>query len=420
MSYRKQFDVVVIGGGPAGMMAAGRAAECGASVVLLEKNSRLGEKLLISGGGRCNLTNAEPDRHNFLAKYADAAKFLHSPFSKFGVEETLQFFHDRNMQTKVEPGNRVFPTSDRSQSVFDVLEGYMKDGGVMVRTGIEVASIQVKKGLIAGVIFSDGTEILGKRYILATGGKSHPETGSTGDGFRWLSNIGHTIIDPDPSLVPVRVKDKWVKELSGLSFDDVKLSILQGGKKQESKRGKLLFTHFGLSGPLVLNMSKDIGESLKYGETEVSVDFFPTLDVPTLDKKIQEVFSENLNKQIKNVLKEIAMPLLVPVLLSLADIDPDKEVNSITREERTVLGKLLKDFRLTVSGLLGPEKAIVTSGGVALHEVDFRSMQSRLYPNLFLIGDILDIDRPSGGYSLQLCWTTGYVAGDAATLTGLR
>lgn len=417
MAYKEQFDVVVIGGGPAGMMAAGRAAECGARVVLLEKNARLGEKLLISGGGRCNLTNAEPDRHNFLAKYTDAAKFLHSPFSKFGVEETLRFFHDRNMPTKVEAGNRVFPASDSSQSVFDVLEGYMREGGVRVIPGSVVSSLETKGGFVTGVVLKGGNRIEGKRYILATGGKSHPETGSTGDGFGWLSDIGHTVADPDPSLVPIRVKEKWVKELSGLSVDDVKLSILQGGKRHESKRGKLLFTHFGLSGPLVINMSRDISEFLKYGETIVSVDFFPTIDIRALDMKIQGVFSENLNKRIKNILKEFATPLLVPVLLRLASIDLDKAVNSITREERMELGRLLKDFRLSVSGLLGPERAIVTSGGVALPEVDFSSMRSRLYPNLFLIGDILDIDRPSGGYSLQLCWTTGYVAGDASALT---
>ena len=417
MSYRKQFDVVVVGGGPAGMIAAGRAAECGASVVVLEKNSRLGEKLLISGGGRCNLTNAEFDRRILLEKYKEAEKFLHSPFSKFGVVETLQFFHDRNMPTKIEPGNRVFPVSDNSQSVFDVLEAYMKDGGVTVQNGSVVSSLEVTEGFVTGVILKGGNRVEGKKYILATGGKSHPETGSTGDGFRWLSDIGHTIIDPDPSLVPVRVKEKWVKELSGLSFDDVKLSILQGEKKQGSRRGKLLFTHFGLSGPLVINMSRDISEFLKYGETNVSVDFFPTIDIPAMDKKIQEVFAKHLNKQIKNSMKELALPLLAPVLLRLANIDPEKEVNSVTKEERHILGKLLKDFRLSVSGLLGPEKAIVTSGGVALHEVDFRSMQSRLYPNLFLVGDILNIDRPSGGYSLQLCWTTGYVAGEASSLT---
>lgn len=413
----QSWDVVVIGGGPAGMMAAGRAAECGASVMLLEKNSRLGEKLLMSGGGRCNLTNAEPDQHNLLAKYKEAAKFLYSPFSKFGVEETLRFFHDRNMPTKVEPGNRVFPVSDSSQSVFDVLERYMTEGGVTVRNGSVVVGIQASNGLMEGVQLSDGTLILGKRYILATGGKSHPETGSTGDGFRWLRAIGHTIIDPDPSLVPIRVKESWIKELSGISFEDAKLSIFQNRGKQGGGRGKLLFTHFGLSGPLVLNMSKDIGESLKYGETEVSVDFFPTLDAKKIDEKIQGIFSEHLNKQIKNVLQEIVVPLLVPVLIRLSGIDPEKEVNSITKEERLALVKLLKDFRLQVDGLLGPEKAIVTSGGVELSEVDFRTMQSRLYPNLFLVGDILNIDRPSGGYSLQLCWTTGYIAGESPTFS---
>jgi predicted Rossmann fold flavoprotein len=408
------FDVVVIGGGPAGMMAAGRAAECGASVILLEKNKRLGEKLLISGGGRCNLTNATSDPQVLLKKYGRAEKFLHSPFSKFGVDETLRFFHERDMPTKVEPGNRVFPMSDRSQSVFDVLEKYMDEGSVVIRPESVVVSIEAKKGLITGVVLKDGNCIVGKKYILATGGKSHPETGSTGDGFRFLKAIGHTIVNPDPSLVPIRVKESWIKELSGISFEDVKLSIFQGGKRQGRKRGKLLFTHFGLSGPLVLNMSRDIGESLRYGETEVSVDFFPTIDVKSLDMKILDVFSENSNKQMKNVLREIVAPLLAPVLLGLASIDPEKGVNSMTREERILLGKIMKDFRLSVAGLLGPEKAIVTSGGVALPEIDFRTLQSRLYPNLLLVGDILDIDRPSGGYSLQLCWTTAFVAGSSA------
>ncbi len=201
-----------------------------------------------------------------------------------------------------------------------------------------------------------------------------------------------------------------------MSFEDAKLSICQAGKKQSGHRGKLLFTHFGLSGPLVLNMSKDIGESLKYGKTEVSIDFFPTSDVKSLDTSIQDVFARNLNKQIKNVLRELVPPLFVPILLRLSDVNPDKEVNGMTREERRMLGKLLKDFRLLVMGLLGPEKAIVTSGGVALSEVDFSTMRSRLYPNLFLVGDILNIDRPSGGYSLQLCWTTGFVAGMSASL----
>jgi predicted Rossmann fold flavoprotein len=408
------FDVVVIGGGPAGMMAAGRAAECGASVLLLEKNQRLGEKLLISGGGRCNLTNATSDPQVLLKQYGRAEKFLHSPFSQFGVDETLRFFHDRNMPTKVEPGNRVFPMSDRSQSVFDVLEQYMEEGGVVIRPESVVVSIEAEGESIAGIALADGNRIVGKKYILATGGKSHPETGSTGDGFRWLKAIGHTILDPDPSLVPIRVEESWIEELSGISFEDAKLSIFQGGKKQGSKRGKMLFTHFGLSGPLVLNMSRDIGESLRYGETAVSVDFFPVLDAGKMDEYIRETFSGSLNKQIKNVLREIVVPLLVPVLLGLAGIDPEKEVNGITKEERLTLGKLLKDFRLTVAGLLGPEKAIVTSGGVALSEVNFSTMQSRRYPNLFLVGDILDIDRPSGGYSLQLCWTTAFVAGSSA------
>lgn len=400
------------------MMAAGRAAECGATVVLLEKNARLGEKLLISGGGRCNLTNAEPDIHNFLAKYKEAAKFLYSSFAQFGVSETLDFFHARNMQTKIEPGNRVFPSSDRSQSVFDVLKAYMGEGGVTVLSGSIVSSLEGADGNVTGVLLSNGKRIVGTRYILATGGKSHPETGSTGDGFTWLSALGHTIVPPDPSLVPIRVKEKWVKELAGLAFEDAKLSLVLEGKKQKGQRGKILCTHVGLSGPLVLNRSKEIGESLKHGETFVSLDFFPAMNATLFDRMLRDVLNTHANKQIQNALRECIPPLLIPILLRLAPIDPEKASHSVTREERLSIGMLCKDFRFTVAGLLGADKAIVTSGGVALSEVDFRTLQSRLYANLFLVGDILNIDRPSGGYSLQLCWTTGYVAGDSAGLIG--
>ncbi|MEK9151589.1 MAG: aminoacetone oxidase family FAD-binding enzyme [Patescibacteria group bacterium] len=415
-----KYDVAVIGGGPAGMMAAGRAAQCGARVLLLEKNSSLGAKLLITGGGRSNVTNAEFDRNVFLGKFRDASKFLFSPLAAFGVQDALDFFHAHGMPTKIEAEKRVFPVSDSAQSVWDALVQYMRQGSVTVLSGMEVTGIDAADGQISGIRLKNGDVVQAHAYILATGGKSRPETGSTGDGFRWLHSIGHTIVEPRPSLVPLRVRESWVYLLSGVSFPEAKLTVFQNGIKQGDKRafpprrGKILFTHFGLSGPLVLDMSRDISEFLQYGEVTVSLDLSPRMNIGELDAEVQSLFAPNKNKQIKNSLDGLVAPLLVPVLLRLASIEPEKPVHSISREERLALVRLLKDLRMTVTGLLGEDKAIVTSGGVALEEVDFKTMRSRLYPNLYLVGDILNIDRPSGGYSLQLCWTTGYVAGTAA------
>lgn len=414
MMQAMKYDVAVIGGGPAGMMAAGRAAECGARVVLLEKNASLGEKLLLTGGGRSNITNAEFDRNILLGKFGVAAKFLFSPLSRFGVQDAIDFFHALGMPTKVEAEKRVFPASDRSQSVFDALLRYMDQGGVTVLSDMEVAGLDVSDGEVTGVRLTDGERVEAHSYVLATGGKSRPETGSTGDGFRWLEKIGHTVIEPRPSLVPLRVREPWVHSLSGASFADAKLTVFQEGKKQESRRGKLLFTHFGLSGPLALNMSRNIGELLHGAPVILSVDLFPGTDMGEIDRRIQELFASQKNRQVKNSLDGLVAPLLVPVSLGLAGIDPDTPVHSVTRENRRALARVLKDLPMTVEGLLGTDKAIVTSGGIELAEVDFKDMRSRLYPNLYLVGDILNIDRPSGGYSLQLCWTTGFVAGTAA------
>lgn len=408
------YDVIVIGGGPAGMMAAGRAAEQGAKVALLEKNTSLGVKLLITGGGRSNVTNAEFDVHIFLAKFGAAGKFLYSPLSQFGVQSTLDFFHAHGMPTKVEAEKRVFPVSDSAQSVWDALVKYMRAGNVTILTGMEVVGLETNDRGITGVKLKNGSLMQGHSYILATGGQSRPETGSTGDGFRYLKHIGHTIVEPRPSLVPLRVRESFVTALSGVSFPDAKLTYFQKEKKIESRKGKVLFTHVGLSGPLVLNMSRNISQFLEYGQVPVVLDLMPDKNIGEIDHDIQALFESQKNKQIKNSLDGFLPPAMIPVFLELADINPETPVHSISRDERLKLVRLAKDFRLTVTGLLGTDKAIVTSGGVALEEVDFKYMRSRKFANLYLVGDVLNIDRPSGGYSLQLCWTTGYVAGTAA------
>lgn len=408
------YDVIVIGGGPAGMMAAGRAAESGARVALLEKNATLGTKLLITGGGRSNITNAEFDQHAFLEKFGVAGKFLYSPLSRFGVQDTLDFFQAHGMPTKIEAEKRVFPVSDQAQSVWDALVRYMRAGNVTILTVMEVAGLEIVGGDISGVRMKNKSLLQAHSYVLATGGQSRPETGSTGDGFRFLEKIGHTIVAPRPALVPLCVREAWVSGLAGVSFTDVKLSYFQREKKMESRRGKMLFTHIGLSGPLVLNMSRNISEFLEYGVVPVAFDFMPTKNIGEIDHEIQTLFEAKKNKRVKNSFDGFLMPAIMPVFLKLAGVNPEKPVHSVTREERMALARLVKDFRMTVTGLLGTDKAIVTSGGVPLEEVDCKYMRSRKYNNLYLVGDVLNIDRPSGGYSLQLCFTTGYVAGEEA------
>ena len=405
-------DVVVIGGGAAGMMAAGRAAEQGKSVLLLEKNADLGKKLLITGGGRCNITNNKTDTREMLAKYKGNDKFLFSAFSQFDVEAALAFFHERGCPTKEENEGRMFPVSNSSQSVYDVLYTYMKQGNVEIRKSSIVSGLKLPKsgdGII--VQTKSGNDFYAKSCILATGGTSRPETGSTGEAFMWLKKLGHTIIENDVALVPVALTDLWVKKISGLSFEEVKLTTFQHNQKQESYKGKLLFTHFGISGPMVLNMSKDIGELLKYGDVTIALDLFPKIDNGTLKQRLQTVLVEESNKKLKNVLSRLVPASFVSVVLALAEIDGETPNHSVSSEDRVKLVRQMKEIQLHVKGLLGKDKAVVSSGGVMLTEVDFKTMQSRVVPNLYLIGDVLNIDRPSGGYSLQLCWTTGYVAG---------
>ena len=415
------YDVAVIGGGPAGMIAAGSAAEnaakFGLKVILLEKNSSLGSKLLITGGGRCNVTNAEFDTRKFLSKYRDSDKFLFSVFSQFSVEDTIKFFNSRGMETKVEAGNRVFPVSDKAESVWNVLVEYMKKGNVEVKTNAVVVGFESdvnnsnNSKKIISVKLKNGEQIFANKFILATGGTSRPETGSTGDGFAWLKDLGHKVIPSDNALVPVMISDKWVKDAQGVTLQDIKLTTFQNSQKQESYKGRLLFTHFGISGPTVLNMSKDVNELLKYGEVIIRLDLLPELDHGMMNSRLQELFILDNKKMIKNSLGSFIPSALVDAVLTLSDIKEDTQNSNITREERLKLIEIIKGLPMNVEGLLGAEKAIVASGGVDLTEVDFKTMQSKLYSNLYLVGDILNIDRPSGGYSLQLCWTTGYVAG---------
>ena len=420
----KVWDVVVVGGGSAGMMAAGRAAERGRSVLLLEKNPTLGKKLLITGGGRCNITNNQPVVRGMLANYKASSKFLFSAFTQFGVRETLEFFEKRGLAIKEEDEGRMFPVSNKAKSVWDVLVHYMKREGVTVQTNSQITGISYNEHLKLIVLkFSDMFTVQAKACVIATGGVSHQETGSTGEGFVWLGKFGHTVIKNDLSLVPIVLKNTWVKKLAGVTLKNIKLTKYKNNTWQKEYKGKLLFTHVGISGPTVLNMSREVSELLSGKEgseyarvktsTEVTImlDLFPTLDTSDVRAKLQAMLVEQSNKKIKNVLSSLISPTLVDIVLMQAGIDSKTPNHSVRSEERKALVLVLKSIPLSVKGLLGKDKAVISSGGVALQEVNFKTMQSRILPQLYLVGDVLNIDRPSGGYSLQLCWTSGYIAG---------
>ena len=408
-----RFDLVVIGGGSAGLMAAGRAAERGKRVLLLEKNRKVGEKLRISGGGRCNITNAEFDARVLLRAYGKAEQFLYSLFSQFGVKDTLSFFESRGLPLVVEDRTRAFPRSQKAADVLRVLETYVRKGGVVVRTNAPVTEVHRAQDRITGVS-SGGNMYQAADYLFATGSVSHPETGSTGDGFTWLRDLGHTVRSPTPTIVPLAVKEEWVRELAGVSLADMTITFFADGKKVFSEKGKILFTHFGLSGPLILNSAHKVADLLHDGIVTAVIDPYPHTDIGALEKKIISIFDGNKNKALKNIVKH-----LVPdgmsrgVLMLLAkNLDVTKKVNLITKEERNVIVRTLKALPLTVRGLMGFDRAVIADGGVLLEEIDMRTMRSKKVPNLYVTGDLLNINRPSGGFSLQLCWSSGYVAGD--------
>ena len=418
-----KYNLAIIGGGPAGMIAAGHAGEMGSRVVLIEKNDRLGVKLLITGKGRCNITNAEEDLRKMVNMYRPNGKFLHSAFNKFSNIDIVDFFEQRGLKTKTERGNRVFPASDNSKAVLGSLKNYLRDNKVEIKLNSPAEKIITSKNnkKIEKIILKNKEEIIADNFVLATGGKSYPETGSTGDGYKWLANLGHKVIEPKPALTPIIVREKWVKKLEGLSLKNVEVS-LWNNRKIESLFGEALFTSNGLSGPVVLNLSNKISAfvprtSADEGNLRIKIDFKPALDYPTLDKRIQRDFEAQKNKQFKNSLDKLLPKKLIPVIIELSEIKRNKKINEITREERKKLIKLLKEFELNVKGLTGFTKAIVTSGGVDLKDVDPRTMKSKIIDNLYFAGEILDIDGPTGGYNLQVAWSTGYAVGENSLLT---
>ncbi|MBI4359161.1 MAG: NAD(P)/FAD-dependent oxidoreductase [Candidatus Nealsonbacteria bacterium] len=407
------YDVAVVGAGPAGMMAGIRAADSGAKVVLLEKNERPGRKLLLTGKGRCNLTNAEFDLRKLVENYGPNGKFLFHAFSVFGPKEVRAFFEDLGVETKIERGQRVFPVSDRAEDVLKALIRRLTQNKVDIIYNAEVVRIDASDQRIKKLILKD-REITAENYIFCTGGKSYPSTGSSGDGFRWAKNLGHRLKEPSPALVPLKIKEAWVPALQGLSLKNVEMTVFQAGRKEKKEFGECLFTHFGLSGPIVLDLSQKVGELLKRGEVKIMLDLKPALDHAKLDERIQRDFQANQNKSFKNSLADLLPRKLIPVIVKLSRIDPEKKVNHITRTERLGLVQLLKSLEMTPTGPLGFNSAIVTTGGVCLAEIDHRTMKSKIVDNLFFAGEIIDVEGPTGGFNLQICWSTGSLAGQSA------
>jgi predicted Rossmann fold flavoprotein len=414
MILNKIYDTIIIGGGASGMMAASSISK-NKKVLIIEKNNILGKKLLITGGGRCNLTNHELDLRKLLKNYKKAEQFLYSAFTQYSVKDTLDFFNKRNMPTKVEEYGRVFPVSDSARSVYNVLFKELNNRGVEVLSNARVTNIIHDNKSIEGVeVEINKRKIVykAKKYILATGGTSHPETGSTGDAFIWLRDMGHNVTEPKASLVPLRCNDVWIKKLQGLTLQDIKLNLFVDDKKVISKKGKILFTHFGISGPTVLNMSKEIGEYLdKKQKVSIGIDIMSGFDHGVLNKTLTDIFQNNPKKKITNILSDLINKNFVPVILKNSNIDENTVGNAVTKEMRITLIENMKNVKINIHGLLDENDAIVSDGGVDLKEIDFKNMKSKIIDNLYIIGDLLNIDRPSGGYSLQICWTTGYLAG---------
>jgi predicted Rossmann fold flavoprotein len=412
------YDLIVIGGGPSGMMVAGRAADLGARVLLLEKNKVLGKKLKMTGGGRCNITNAEFDVRKFLESFPESKEFLYSPFSKFSSKDTFTFFEKRQLPLVIEERNRAFPNTEKAADVFRVMERYVKRNGIDIKVGVRVASLQKNDGKIISVKTAKGEEFFADNFAIATGGLAVPETGSTGDGFNILKKLGHTISKPNPNIVPLTTDEKWVHSLSGSTLSFMTIRFIQDGKAKIKKTGKILFTHFGISGPLILNSAHEVKKLLASGHVTASIDMFPDTEENELDRRVLKLFDKNKNKLAKNIMLEILPLKLAETILTFPDINlSEREVNSITKEERKTLVKKIKNLTFEITGTLGFDKAVVADGGVVLEEVNFKNMTSMLYQNLYLLGDILNVNRPSGGFSLQLCWTTGWVAGSDVGLS---
>lgn len=398
--------VIVIGAGPAGMMAAITAGK-NHKVILLDGNDRIGKKLFITGKGRCNVTNAK-DISEFFEFIPGNPYFLYSSLYTFTNENTMEFFQNQGIELKVERGGRVFPKSDKSSDIIRGLSKGLKEAGVEVRLNSRVTDIKFENNSIKELTVNNSEKLKGDYYIIATGGASYPATGSTGDGQRYAEKGGHNIISLKPSLVPIEIKDEWVKELMGLSLKNVSVTIKEGKKSVYKEQGEMIFTHFGVSGPLILSGSRFIKEGKEY---TLTIDLKPALEINELDKRVQKDFQKYINKDFKNSLDDLLPKKLIPVIIKMSNIPENKKVNEITKEERRTLVSLIKGLSMKVSGLRGLTEAIVTSGGIDTKEIDPSTMKSKIINNLSFAGEVIDVDAFTGGYNVQIALSTGFIAG---------
>ena len=404
--------VLIIGGGAAGMMAAIAAAYNGNEVHVFEKNEKNGKKLFITGKGRCNITNAL-DIENHFANIMRNSKFLYSAYHCLDSYGVCTMIESAGVETKIERGNRVFPLSDKSSDVIYALNKMMRDIGVNIHLKSEIVSVSKENENII-LKEKNGKKHIGDACIIATGGISYPVTGSTGDGYKFAEKIGHTITERYPSLVPFNIKEEFCKELQGLSLKNVELKIQdETGKQYYSEMGEMLFTHFGISGPLVLSASGHISDKLKEHQFIAKIDLKPALSNEALDKRILKDFEENINRNFNNSLDKLLPKKLIPVIVELSGINQYKKVHEITKEERENLVKLIKELKMSISGARGYNEAIITKGGVSVKDINPKTMESKIVPGIYFAGEVLDIDALTGGYNLQVAWSTGYLAGSS-------
>ena len=414
MKNKQQYGAAVIGGGPAGMMAAISAAQHGAKVVLIEKNKSLGKKLLLTGGGRCNFSNMKSDLRELVACYGENGLFLFHALAEFGPKEAMEFFNDLGVETKIENNGRMFPQSDSAQEILDALMRRAAELDIEIIYGAKVVGIEKENGLIKKIILENGENIVAKNYIIATGGKSYPQTGCTGDGHKWAAELGHKIDEPFTALAPIKINKPAIKNLAGIGLKNVGISVSQRNKKVIFARGELLFTHFGVSGPAVLNISGDIGKLLKNGPAEISLDFLPDSDFEKLEKEILENFQNNPNREIKNCLADFVCAASARFLADIAQVDSQKTANNITKKERRRLALAVKDLKLDIGGVLPVESGMVAGGGINIGEIDHKTMRSKIIVNLYFAGEIINAHGPTGGFNLLQCWSTGRLAGISA------
>ncbi len=411
--------VIVIGGGAAGMMAAITSAKQGNYVTILEKMESLGKKLLITGKGRCNITNSA-DMEEFMKNIPENSKFLYSAFNQFNNQDIVRFLNEQGVATKVERGERVFPVSDKAQDVVNALKKKLKELHVNIKTNCKVQKILIKDGQAIGIEGVGKEKIFADKIILTTGGKSYPVTGSTGDGYKMVEEVGHTVTKIKPSLVPLTCNGNSVelcRQMQGLSLRNVAIKVKNDDKVIYEDFGEMLFTHFGISGPIVLSASavlvryKNIEELLKQNKVKIFIDLKPALDEEKLDNRILRDFSELSNKQIKNSFEKLLPRKMIEPFIEILNINPEKRVNEVTREERKRIVNTLKNFELIINGFRGIEEAIITSGGINIKEINPKTMESKIVKGLYFAGEIIDVDAFTGGFNLQIAWSTGYVAG---------